>query len=226
LAYAAFALSKALSGAASCGCFGRVAVNPWVTFSLDLAALPAALLVARQAAEPPLRRRFLVPRAALGLAVLGVGLPGFLGMIHYHSAVKPDAALVALDPNDWVGKPWGLGQYLDCWPQLAHGRWAVLLYSWPCGHCFSAVRDYAELARQWAARGEAARVALVKTSPDEPPPGQFDLGPTPALHGQLGAPPEWFIASPTLVLLSDGRVVAVAEGEADCRWDDRKFRWP
>jgi hypothetical protein len=34
----------ALAGQRSCGCFGRVAVNPWVTFTVDLAAMVLLLL--------------------------------------------------------------------------------------------------------------------------------------------------------------------------------------
>jgi hypothetical protein len=34
-AYAAMALALALGGAESCGCFGRVQVNPWYTTALD-----------------------------------------------------------------------------------------------------------------------------------------------------------------------------------------------
>jgi len=44
-------LYKALSGAATCGCFGKVDVNPWHTLILDVSAV-AALLVFR----PDLRR--------------------------------------------------------------------------------------------------------------------------------------------------------------------------
>ena len=41
--FACVSLSKALSGDSSCGCFGKVPVNPWYTLLLDLAAVAALL---------------------------------------------------------------------------------------------------------------------------------------------------------------------------------------
>ncbi|MFV1965060.1 MAG: MauE/DoxX family redox-associated membrane protein [Pirellulaceae bacterium] len=37
--FSCVALYKALSGAASCGCFGKVEVNPWYTFAFDVGAV-------------------------------------------------------------------------------------------------------------------------------------------------------------------------------------------
>jgi hypothetical protein len=39
--FALVSLYKALSGDASCGCFGRVPVKPWYTFALDTASVLA-----------------------------------------------------------------------------------------------------------------------------------------------------------------------------------------
>jgi hypothetical protein len=48
--FAGVSLFKALSGAASCGCFGRMQVNPWYTVALDALAV-ATLLVFRPRAK-------------------------------------------------------------------------------------------------------------------------------------------------------------------------------
>ena len=45
-------LYKALSGQHSCGCFGRVAINPWYTLALDIAAV-IALMAFRPSANRP-----------------------------------------------------------------------------------------------------------------------------------------------------------------------------
>lgn len=57
--FACISLYKAVSGEASCGCFGKVPVDPWHTFLLDLAAVialsrwrPARGGVARTTAYP------------------------------------------------------------------------------------------------------------------------------------------------------------------------------
>jgi hypothetical protein len=59
LVFSVFAITSAylgLSGAPSCGCFGELTVNPWLAFSLDVAALvalawlrPAFFLLGRKA---------------------------------------------------------------------------------------------------------------------------------------------------------------------------------
>lgn len=227
--FGVYALGKALTGAATCGCFGRMPVNPWITFTLDVIAAPASAWVA-WTARTARRRPAHVPvlrLAGVGICVLGLGGTSFFKMVVNPSAERPDRRLVALDPSGWVGRPWAVGEKIDLWPQLAHGRWAVLLYSWSCGHCHGTVADYGRLAGDWAAKGEARRVALIDTSGDETPEGRqvmASMQESPALRGRLHGPPEWFIASPTLVVLENGRVTAVAEGEGDCAWDEGKFR--
>lgn len=218
--FAALSLLKGLKGAGSCGCFGRVAVNPWITFGVDLAALPAAWTITRysQCSRP----RYLWKRlAAMALLSVVVGMPGLYRMLSYDEE-RPDQELVILDPAQWVGRSWPLMRYADVAPQLAKGDWIVLLYSYPCGHCFDTIREYAELADHWERRGGPARVALLNTSDEAPPEGQR-IEETAALQGKLDAPAQWFIASPTLVLMRDGRVVTTAEGEDDCRWESGKF---
>ncbi len=64
-----------LIGQASCGCFGRVSVSPWLTLALDVACA-AALLVTRPAADPTrtASRNGAVPMSAALVAGLLVAL--------------------------------------------------------------------------------------------------------------------------------------------------------
>jgi len=66
-AFACVSLYKALSGEASCGCFGRVPVNPWYTLVLDLAAV-AALLCWRAVSDPVISPRPLAGEGSGGMA--------------------------------------------------------------------------------------------------------------------------------------------------------------
>lgn len=220
--YAGFALHKALSGASSCGCFGRVAVNPWLTLTLDLIAAPAALW-AGWGGEA--RRERITWKRGVGWATvfLTFGIPAYLKMTTYHAAPQADLKLVVLDSRNWIGQSWPLGCYVEGWEALSRGRWAVLLYNWPCGHCAETVRAYAELSAEWEARGAAERVALIEAG--DPPPESVKtlLHGSPALQVRLNAPAEWFINSPTVVVLNEGRVVAVAEGEEDCIWNSERL---
>jgi hypothetical protein len=71
-------LYKALSGHATCGCFGRVAVNPWYAGTLDLAVI-VSLLCWR-----PRMSLFAIRRAIVLLAIwLPVGVTVALAMGNY-----------------------------------------------------------------------------------------------------------------------------------------------
>ncbi len=75
---ASASLYLALAGQTSCGCFGRVSVNPWVTFALDLAAMAALLLCRpRQSHSPQADFVRWVP----GLVKAGAGAAAFLLLI-------------------------------------------------------------------------------------------------------------------------------------------------
>jgi hypothetical protein len=100
LAFALFAAASFYQGwigQASCGCFGRLSVNPWITFSGDLIAL-AALVVSR----PDLKALWQNPRSAwsqlavpalTGLAALSLLFGGLAALIVYGFG-STEAALV------------------------------------------------------------------------------------------------------------------------------------
>ena len=79
-------LCKALSGHASCGCFGRVPVNPWYTGTLDLAVM-ASLLRWR-----PKESFFTIHRATAVLVIwLLIGIPAAYAMGSYTTIILSDA---------------------------------------------------------------------------------------------------------------------------------------
>ncbi len=75
---ASASLYLALAGQTSCGCFGRVAVNPWITFAIDVSAVAALLLCRpRQSHVPQGDFARWVP----GLVKTGVGAAAFFLLI-------------------------------------------------------------------------------------------------------------------------------------------------
>ncbi len=110
--FGCYAFYEAVSGRASCGCFGQVHVNPWLTVALDTAMVLALIFVAgpeRQGSNGRAdTRRHTWPVAA----ALAIGLAA--GMITTALHPKPVAAanglltaaggkLVILEPHHWVG---------------------------------------------------------------------------------------------------------------------------
>ena len=75
-------------GQASCGCFAKVTVNPWITFGIDLVAV-TALLLARPDLTPLLHHRSRIAFTIAGFLASNLLLLGFLATYaHYrHGSV-------------------------------------------------------------------------------------------------------------------------------------------
>ncbi len=99
MVFAGVSLRQSLIGAASCGCFGKLSINPWYAFGLDVGVL--ALLAAGRPDLAALRAvpftvlgRTLRP-ALLGLAGGGVALGLLAGVANWRFG-SPEAALAYL----------------------------------------------------------------------------------------------------------------------------------
>jgi hypothetical protein len=115
--FAGVSFYQGLLGQASCGCFGKLLVNPWVAFGIDLAVL-VALLVGR----PELASVWASPLAALRrlTIVMGTGLTclGTVALLLFALAQfrfgSADAALAALRGESIFVRPFlldvGIGE--------------------------------------------------------------------------------------------------------------------
>ena len=139
----------ALSGAASCGCFGsKVTIPPWGMFVLD-GTLLLVLLATKPWRAAPARRPLWLPIATALVAAW------ILPFMTAPSAQAPSPAggelgarewprFVEWHPMEWVGQPLresGLAAFLDVdlYPQDA--TW--VLYSPTCEHCAAYLRRVA-----------------------------------------------------------------------------------
>jgi hypothetical protein len=85
---AAVSLYLGLDGQPSCGCFGRLSVNPWLTFALDLAAV-AALVIWRPRPDrgrPAAGWRSTVFEISAAVGCLALSFAGLLFMAGNHRA--------------------------------------------------------------------------------------------------------------------------------------------
>jgi spore coat protein U-like protein len=101
---AAASLMMALEGRSHCGCFGRVEVNPWWTFGLDVAAV--ALLASFQpawSADLTIPQSRLLRMAAISVLWVGLLLAGFF--------------VAVASPSDWLAQ-WR-GQTVTVEPTIA-----------------------------------------------------------------------------------------------------------
>ena len=141
---------KALSGYATCGCFGRVPVNPWYTAILDLTIVLSLLRWRPRGQERPFSvnlRQLPVQVAVVFAFWLVVGLPAGYAMGSYTPPTLSDTGvfigdskIVVLEPEMWIGKRFPLLDYIDIGGKLKDGNWLVLLYHYDCPKCREAIR--------------------------------------------------------------------------------------
>ncbi len=207
-------LYETLSGESSCGCFGRVEVDPRFTLMLDV-SMVAALVVFRpgMAAAPAPSHRG-VRLIATILATVTAGALAGIAMGSYRQPAASGGTLVEtdgliiLEPQKWVGQPFPLAGHIDVGRQLMSGTWIVLLYRHGCPTCSKALPVYRKMATDFAGSGRS--VAFIEV----PPYGEPIRQEGPGLWGRLEDTKEWFVTTPAVIVVEDGRVVAGWQGQA------------
>ncbi len=231
-------LYKGLTGAASCGCFGRVHVNPWVTLlAVDLPAVAALGLSRPRPAFAPLLScvrgrhflrtgreaslrhvlteytrplpswRRLAATAAVGMAVLGLTTP----ILVLHEPPTITLRYEVLEPETWVGQELPILPHIDIAERLGKGQWLAVLYHHDCPDCAAAIPLYEQMARDLAGNEDFLRVALIEVPPYGAGPVSGD---SPCALGRLDESKEWFVTTPAVALLADGRVTSAWEAKA------------
>jgi len=207
-AFAAVAAYKAFVGETSCGCFGRVPVDPRLTLVVDLlvVGLLAVARVPKQERVPRWRTSLLVALGAMVTIGLPVGLQSTQQAMTAHETVAGvyvvDGTTV-LEPAKWMGGRFP-SRLVEHGESLASGTQVVMFYHHDCARCQRTMPQFLALCRGLAEM-ELARGALIEVPPrgaEKLPPGHVELL-------QLSADREWMVETPTVVLLSEGRVVGV-----------------
>lgn len=204
--FAGYAFYLGVTGAASCGCFGRVQVNPWMTLGLDCGALILLFAWRPAAAAPPL------PRIATASAIVGVLTAAVVtALVIFPRAVvadgvTPSGSLFVLEPEKWTGKRFPLVGSIDIGDKLSSGQWIVLFYHHDCAKCREAIAKFEHLVASTVAHCDAPQFALIEV----PPYGDRRLVRDGGCdYGRLTSDEAWFIVTPCEVRLDGAQVVAV-----------------
>jgi hypothetical protein len=226
-AFASVALFKAISGAASCGCFGRVAVSPWYTVSFDGIAIVSLLFWRPRRLAPPFERRAggegesaplrafapsLVRLAVVFGAWLLLGVSAGIAMGTNRDTTMSDAGqvlaggkIILLQPEMWIGKRLPLLPYIDNGAILSRGDWLVVFHRQGCQKCQERLPSFARLAADWAGHPGKPRVVFVEM----PPFTGRDVGPANmrfVTAARLSDAKEWFVETPVAVMVKSGEV--------------------
>ncbi len=213
--FAAYSLYLAVSGAASCDCFGPIKVNPWWTFVLDIAVVLCLLFSVRHGREWNVKaipgatqlvsysagRRTVIASVICVTAICTALLVWYCDhrMASAEGLLKLAGDLVVLEPDQWIGKPLPIARFINL--DLSNGKWIVLLHRHDCPICQEEVPRYEQLGRQVFDR----HVALVEV----PPYGNFDASVSNVCHhARLKDDYEWFVQTPVEIQLQDGIVKA------------------
>ncbi|HEX4144294.1 MAG TPA: hypothetical protein VHY91_12360 [Pirellulales bacterium] len=143
---------------------------------------------------------------------LAVGVPAGWLASHYREpagrVTSGEPFIVA--PEGWIGKELPLVSNIDIGHELVEGEWIVLLYHHDCPKCQEAVARYVQGAE--AADGSVARIALIEV----PPWGAIGSSNGDGCrHGRLDQNRDWFVETPTHLLVSSGVVRAVSREVID-----------
>jgi len=238
-------LYKGITGYASCGCFGKVHVNPWITLlAIDLPSV-VALMVFRPR-EISFKSIISLPRAIVTLVIAFLSIPQkrrslrlltnefirplpsiphfaitmfagilILGVTTPILALNEPAVVTSkyevLEPEEWVGKELPILEYIDIADTLKKGNWLVLLYHHDCPDCGRAIPEYEQMARDLEGNEDFMQIALIAVPP-------YGKGPvsenSPCTLGKLNEVKEWFVTTPAVALIKDGKVSNAWEEKA------------
>ncbi len=219
IAFFTVSLTKALTGEANCGCFGRVPISPRWTAAIDLAAILAVWL------WPPAKTGEALERAAtprfrivgVGMFFVLAGLPTGIVMatkspavLTAEGAILGDSRAVVLEPEGWVEKRLPLLDHISIGRELESGTWIILLYHRRCAACQRVIPTYERLAAETARRRHAARIALIEV-PQKGDPRPESISTTSLCRrGRLSGDREWLVQTPLVLEMDDGCVTSVS----------------
>jgi hypothetical protein len=223
LVFACVSAYRAFAGEASCGCFGSVEVNPWLTLCIDVVAV-LALLRWRPAESgsvgPAQPKRAIPGTAVVAFLWLLAGIPAAWGAISFEAArleassdILGDHKTVVLKADDWEGNAFPVLPYVTIDADLEQGKWLVLLYDLDCSACRDAFSIFRELAREFEKNPAASSIAIIEC----PPLAERDhTGSHPRYaSGSLKASRDWRLPAPVAVLLNEGVVCTVFSSARD-----------
>jgi len=214
--FSAITLYKGITGAESCGCFGPVHVNPWMTlFAIELPAVIALSIFRPNISQVRSVRLFRLRLTAVIVIALTIGIPTGIAMAMYEPAVLIDESgitgnshFVVLEPMKWIGKRFPILGYIEPNDNLAYGKWIVVFYYHGCSDCRQLIPRIKNLVCMMSI--DNLNLAFIEIPPykdhisEAEASGQF-------IFGRLSNNRDWFVKTPTVILIIDDKVNAVWE---------------
>ena len=215
-AFACVSLYKALSGHATCGCFGTIEVNPWYALTLD-AAIVVSLLVFRPTTicVPGVFPVQFSTRAGLVCLIWLVfgGYAGFRASVAETAALSDageiigEGDVVVLEPEKWVGKRFPLLDHIENAERLRTQAWTVVLYHLDCTRCKEVIWQL--LTSGGGRRTEPDHITLIELPPYGEDRDYWRGLPAFGIRCRLPDSRKWFAETPAVLSLQEGIVTEV-----------------
>ena len=166
--FAGVSAFRGIAGYHSCGCFGPVHVNPWLTMTLDVVVVLVMLWSLRVTPAAGSNGRLRKAAAMLlAIVMVWVGIwgqqywqPAFL---HANGQITGGHGLLFTTPPSWYGHTMPISPFIVGSNALLHGRWLVIIYYHGCPVCQQAIASITRHYRQ--KKPKNIRVALVELPP-------------------------------------------------------------
>lgn len=199
-------LYKALTGAASCGCFGRIPLNTWITLlAIDVPAVCLLLLFRTEKPSGPATPRPLAQKiytaVCLVLLVTGIGVTTTVLVMHVPQRVT--AEFEVLEPPTWVGEMLPIMTHIDRAAPLQQGNWLIMLFHHDCPDCAQAMPAFEEIAENFVGNEDTLQLALIEI----PPYGHDAEARESVCHlVRMDDSKKWMVVTPAVLLMADGVV--------------------
>ena len=199
--FAVASLKMALEGQSSCGCFGLLKVNPWITLLIDLATITLLMKwqpAAAAAKAHKTRRWFVVILAGwMLLAAFMAQGPSTLSISDL-AGMDKSSGFVIVEPEKWIGERLPLLPFIETDHQIASGPWLLVLVHHDCDMCQL-------LVSQLNAKDstEPTKTLLVEVAPNNEP-WAFENGSL--FLARLNRQHEWFAKVPAMIEIDNGVV--------------------
>jgi len=209
-------LYKGLTGAESCGCFGMVKVNPWITLSAIDIPIFILLAIFRSKGE-----KLFPPPWPKPAHFFAIAIPTFIllptieyNLIMNKPPIKTDKYEV-VDTKQWVNQNlWPMLEYIDKKAQLQTGLWVVLMYHYDCPDCAQAIPKYEEMYKSLKGNENAINFAFIEMPPYGNEKQQLVSPDSEIVRGRLSEAKKWYAQTPVVVVLDNGQALKAWEGKA------------
>ena len=222
--FATVSFCKVAIGADSCGCFGTVRVNPWITFTMNV-CIVVVLFTCRPAGISLRIRAFLDEliaehrwrRVTIMIAswvLLAVPMMAAVTSVSENSMAELGTEFIGangqktilLEPEHWIGKEFPLLNYITPVKVIDHQVWLVLFFTNECSVCRESLARMEDLSAEFSNDRTFPNLAAIEVPSQKPflSPSRGNIR-----YGQMNLRSSWKIHPPFILLIDDYEVKAV-----------------